>query len=329
MRAPDFWRHRGPLSGLLSPVSAIWRRRAAARIRQTTPEKVGVPVICIGNAVAGGAGKTPVAMSVAESLQRHGAKPYFLSRGYGGTTVQPTQVDPARHSAGDVGDEPLLLARHAPTWVARDRVAGAKAAVSAGAELVVLDDGFQNPSLHKDLSILVVDGGYGFGNRRVMPAGPLREDLEAAISRADAVAIIGTDLHGVENSLSGTKPILTARFVPRIEDDDLSGQTVLAFAGIGRPEKFFETLAGMGCDVVATKAFADHHPYTSDEVMRLIEDAAAAGAVAVTTEKDAVRLPAEARDIVRTLGVTLEWRDQVALDTLVSAELPATHTAKA
>lgn len=329
MRAPEFWRHRGLLSGLLLPVSTIWRRRAAARIRQATPASVDAPVICIGNAVAGGAGKTPVAISVVESLQRHGAKPHFLSRGYGGNTVQPTRVDPVHHSASDVGDEPLLLARHAPAWVARDRVAGAKAAITAGAELVVLDDGFQNPSLHKDLSILVVDGGYGFGNRRVMPAGPLREDLDAAISRADAVAIIGTDLHGVENVLSGTKPILAARFVPRIEDDDLSGQTVLAFAGIGRPEKFFETLAGMGCDIVATRAFADHHPYSSDEVMRLIEDAAAAGAVAVTTEKDAVRLPAEAHDIVRTLGVTLEWRDQMALDTLVAAALPTTHTAKA
>lgn len=321
MRAPDFWRHNGLLPALLSPASAIWRRRAAARIRRTAPEKVGVPVICIGNAVAGGAGKTPVAMSVSESLVRHGANPHFLSRGYGGTAIAPTRVDPARHAASDVGDEPLLLARHAPTWVARDRVAGAKAAVSAGAEIIVLDDGFQYPALHKDLSILVVDGGYGFGNRRVMPAGPLREDLDAAIDRADALAIIGTDHQGIEQSLADRKPVLAARFVPQIEDDDLSGMSVLAFAGIGRPEKFFETLAGMGCDLVATRAFADHHPYTSDEVIRLVEDASVAGAIAVTTEKDAVRLPAEARDIVRTLGVTLEWRDPAALDTLISRAL--------
>lgn len=333
MRAPEFWRHSGLLPALLSPVSAIWRHRAAARLRRAEPETVSIPVICIGNAVAGGAGKTPVAISVADSLIRQAAKPHFLSRGYGGTTTVPTLVDPAHHTAVDVGDEPLLLVRHAPTWVARDRVAGAQAAVSAGAELLILDDGFQNPSLHKDLSILVVDGGYGFGNRRVMPAGPLREDLDDAIDRADAIAIIGADLHGIEKSTSGGKPVLGARFVPRIEDDDLSGKTVLAFAGIGRPEKFFETLAGMGCDIVATRSFADHHPYTSDEVMRLVEDAAAAGAVPVTTEKDAVRLPAEARDIVHTLGVTLEWRDQSALDTLLSTALPparpTTQTAKA
>ena len=329
MRAPEFWRHNGLLPALLSPAGAIWRWRTASRIRRTVPEKAGVPVICIGNAVAGGAGKTPVAMSVADSLQRQGAKPHFLSRGYGGTTIAPTLVDPVHHSAHDVGDEPLLLARHAPTWIARDRVAGANAAVTAGAEIVILDDGFQNPSLHKDISILVVDGGYGFGNRRVMPAGPLREDLDHAIARADAVTIIGTDRHGIEASLSDRKPVLAARFVPRIEDDDLSGKAVLAFAGIGRPEKFFETLAGMGCDVVAARAFADHHPYTSDEVMRLVEDAATAGAIAVTTEKDAVRLPPEARDIVRPLGVTLEWRDRNALDTLLSPALSPALTAKA
>lgn len=329
MRAPEFWRHNGLLPVLLSPASAIWRCCAASRIRRATPRKADIPVICIGNAVAGGAGKTPVAMSVADRLLQRGGKPHFLSRGYGGTTIEPTLVDPAHHSARDVGDEPLLLARHAPAWVARDRVAGAQAAVSAGADAIVLDDGFQSPSLHKDISILVVDGGYGFGNRRVMPAGPLREDLDAAIARADAVTIIGTDHHGIEQSLSGGKPVLAARFVPRIEDDDLSGEAVLAFAGIGRPEKFFETLAGMGCDVVATRAFADHHPYTGDEVMRLLEDAAAAGAIAVTTEKDAVRLPAEARDIVRTLGVTLEWRDPAALDTLLSPALSPALTAKA
>ncbi|MFT5486466.1 MAG: tetraacyldisaccharide 4'-kinase [Paracoccaceae bacterium] len=329
MRAPEFWRHNGLLPVLLSPASAIWRHRAASRIRQASPQKVSVPVICIGNAVAGGAGKTPVAMSVADTLLRQGIKPHFLSRGYGGTTIEPTRVDPAHHSAHDVGDEPLLLARHAPTWVAHNRVAGAKIAVSAGAEIIVLDDGLQNPSLHKDISILVVDGGYGFGNRRVMPAGPLREDLNEVIARVDAVAIIGTDRHGIEQSLQSRKPVLAARFVPRVEDDDLSGRAVLAFAGIGRPQKFFETLAGMGCDVVATRAFADHHPYTSDEVMRLLEDAAAAGAIAVTTEKDAVRLPAETRDIVRTLGVTLEWRDQSSLDTLLSSALSPALTAKA
>ena len=323
MRAPDFWRRDGLLPLLLSPASAIWRRRAAARIANTTPEKVAAPVICIGNAVAGGAGKTPVAIAVCESLIRHGGTPHFLSRGYGGSLSGPVRVDPAQHDAGETGDEPLLLARHAPTWVAHDRVAGAKAACAAGARIIVMDDGYQNPSLFKNISVLVVDGGYGFGNGRVLPAGPLRESLDDAVDRADAVAIIGADLCGIEPLLGGRKPILSARFAPSIEDDDLSGRRVVAFAGIGRPAKFFETLAGMGCELVATRAFADHHPYTTDDVMRLIDTAAAAGAVPVTTEKDATRLPGEARAMIRTLRVTLEWRDGDALDKVVAPALQA------
>lgn len=323
MRAPEFWRRDGLLALLLSPASALWRRRTAARIARASPVKIAIPVICIGNAVAGGAGKTPVAIAVAESLKKRGGKPHFLSRGYGGRLSGPVRVDPGRHVAGDVGDEPLLLARHAPTWVARDRVAGARAAAAAGAGAIVMDDGFQNPALMKDVSVLVVDGGYGFGNRRVMPAGPLRESLENAVARADAIAIVGNDDYGVEREMTDRKQVIAARFVPAIEDDDLSGKPVVAFAGIGRPEKFFETLAGMGCDLIATRSFADHHPYTTDEVMRLVEIAASAGATAVTTEKDAMRLPADARDMVRALRVALEWRDPGALDTVIAPALQA------
>jgi tetraacyldisaccharide 4'-kinase len=323
MRAPDFWHRGGLLPLLLSPAGAIWRKRSAARFANASPSKVHAPVICIGNVVAGGAGKTPVALAVNEALTRHGVAGHFLSRGYGGTERGPLQVDPDLHSAADVGDEPLLLAQHAPTWIARDRVAGAQAAVAAGAQAIVMDDGFQNPSLFKDISILVIDGGYGFGNGYVMPAGPLREDLDAAVERADAIAIIGTDDAGVEKHLGGRQSVIAARFVPVIEDDDLSGRPVVAFAGIGRPEKFFETLSGMGCPLVATRSFADHHVYSADEVMRLIDTAAAAGAVAVTTEKDATRLPDAARDMVRTLRVTLEWRDSDALDTVLAPALQA------
>lgn len=323
MRAPDFWRRGGLLPALLAPVSAIWRRRAAARIANASPTRVASPVICVGNAVAGGAGKTPVAIAVAESARHQGAIPHFLSRGYGGSLPGPVCVNAEEHDAGAVGDEPLLLARHAPTWVARNRLAGAQSAAAAGAGVIVMDDGFQNPSIYKDVSILVVDGAYGFGNRRVMPAGPLRESLENALERADAVAIIGTDTYGVEAFVGTGKPVLGARFVPVIEDDDLSGKPVVAFAGIGRPEKFFETLAGMGCDLIETEPFADHHRYTVDEVMRLVETAAEVGAEAVTTEKDATRLPEKARDMVRTLRVTLEWRDPAALDKVIAPVLQA------
>lgn len=323
MRAPDFWRRGGLLPVLLSPVSAIWRNRAGARFAHASPSKVDAPVICIGNIVAGGAGKTPVALAVNEALAHHDVAAHFLSRGYGGTERGPLRVSPDLHTARDIGDEPLLLARHAPTWIARDRVGGAQAAVAAGAQAIVMDDGFQNPSLFKDVSILVIDGGYGFGNGYVMPSGPLREDLDSAVERTDAIAIIGTDEAGVEKQLGGRRPVIAARFVPVIEDDDLSGRPVVAFAGIGRPEKFFETLSGMGCTLVATRSFADHHVYSADEVMRLIDTAAAAGAVAVTTEKDATRLPDAARDMVRTLRVTLEWRDRDALDTVLAPALQA------
>jgi tetraacyldisaccharide 4'-kinase len=323
MRAPDFWRRNGMLPTVLSPLGMIWQARTTARIARTSPEKAGVPVICIGNAVAGGAGKTPVAIAVADSLMRREVTPHFLSRGYGGTQLGPVRVELGRHSAKDVGDEPLLLAMVAPTWVARERVAGATAAVSQGAGMIVMDDGFQNPSLFKDVSILVVDGGYGFGNRRVMPAGPLREPVEDALDRADAVAILGTDHQEIEKHIGGRKPVIVARFEPTLEDDDLSGMPVVAFAGIGRPAKFFETLSGMGCDLIATRSFPDHHNYTIDEIMRLVDAAAGAGAIVVTTEKDSVRLPEEASGMVRTLKVALEWRDRDALDKVVTMALQA------
>lgn len=313
MHAPEFWRHNGLLARLLSPASVIWTARTAERMRSTAPDRVDIPVLCIGNVVAGGAGKTPVALAIAERLLQAGVKPHFLSRGYGGSAKGPVRVEPETHTAPDVGDEPLLLAACAPTWVARDRSAGAKCAAAAGADVILMDDGFQNPGLHKDFSILVIDGGYGFGNGRVMPAGPLREPVAAAMARADAVVIVGDDTAFVEKTVGNSLPVLTARIVPRVAADKIAGQRVVAFAGIGRPEKFFETLAGLGCDLVETRSFGDHHAYTENEVMSLIETAAAAQAIPVTTEKDALRLPTSARDMVTLLGITLEWGDETAL----------------
>lgn len=323
MRAPDFWRRDGPIPRLLSPVSAIWRCAAARRLRAASPARAGVPVVCIGNLVAGGAGKTPVALSVAAVLAARGMTPHFLSRGYGGTDAGPLCVDPDAHDAARVGDEPLLLAAQAPTWVARDRIAGAKAAVDAGADILVMDDGFQDPALHKTVSLVVVDGAYGFGNGRVMPAGPLREPLEAGLARAQAAAIVGEDRAGAARAIGGRVPVLAARFVPVAGADAISGRRVVAFAGIGRPAKFFETLAGMGCEIVEAHAFADHHPYRAEEAMRLVDRAAEAGAIPVTTEKDAVRLPPDARRMVEVLRVTLEWRNTAALARVLAPVLTA------
>ncbi len=313
---PEFWTRRGPVPRLLQPLA--WGYAAAGTMRRALarPWRAPVPVICVGNLVAGGAGKTPVALSLAERLAARSIAAHILSRGYGGSTVGPERVDPARHGAAAVGDEPLLLAQAAPCWVARDRVAGAKAAITAGARLLLLDDGFQNPALAKDLSLLVVDGGYGFGNGRVLPAGPLREPLAAGLARADAVVLMGEDKSDV-TPLLADKPVLRARLVAE-NAADLAGRTVIAFAGIGRPAKFFATLEMLGARLVERHAFPDHHPYGEDELQRLHRAADAAGALLVTTAKDAMRLAPPWRTRLRILAVRVAWEDEAALEALLA-----------
>jgi tetraacyldisaccharide 4'-kinase len=316
MRAPGFWQNDGVLPALLAPAALCFAGGGWLRRRAVTPKSVAAPVICIGNLVVGGAGKTPVAIAVAERLIARGKTVHFLSRGYGGHAKGPVRVDPLLHTAADVGDEPLLLARIAPAWVSRDRAAGAAAAVAAGAAVIVMDDGFQNPGLEKDLSLLVADGGYGFGNGRVIPAGPLREPLAAGLARADAVALIGTDQRGVAEILPPSLPLLRAALAPLAAT--LAGRRVFAFAGIARPEKFFATLQSMGCILAGQRVFPDHHPYAEAEVAALIEEAQHADAVPVTTEKDAVRLAPSLRAGIETLPVAIRWRDEAAVDRLMS-----------
>jgi tetraacyldisaccharide 4'-kinase len=307
MRAPDFWRAdaRSPWPTLLAPASLVWR--VGARLRRRRPQRVAAKVISVGNLVVGGAGKTPTALALAERLLARGHVVHFITRGYGGRERGPLRVDIDRHVAAEVGDEPLLLAARAPTWVARDRAAGAEAAIAAGAKVLVLDDAHQNFALHKDLSLLVVDAGYGFGNGRVMPAGPLRETVAAGLARAQGVVLIGAG-----DVRTGNVPQIRASVQPA--NDDLRHRRVFAFAGIGRPEKFFATLRDLQCDIVATRSYPDHYAYTPDEVMRLAEAAAAAGARLVTTEKDLVRLPPEARRMAQALTVRLAFADGAMLD---------------
>ena len=279
------------------------------------PRRAPLPVVCVGNLVAGGAGKTPVALSIGVRLKQLGRRPHFLTRGYGGRVRGPLYVNSARHTARDVGDEALLLAAVAPTWVARDRPAGALAAAAAGAEVVVMDDGYQNPHLDKDVSFVVVDAEYGFGNERLMPAGPLREDVTRGLRRCQAAVLVGTDANGLAERLAGHGiPLLRATLEPRLESRHLEGRALVAFAGIGRPEKVFTTLAGMGCRLLGRHAFSDHHRYDADEIMTLVEEASEKGATLVTTEKDFVRLPEEARPMVRVLGVRIVWAEPEALD---------------
>jgi tetraacyldisaccharide 4'-kinase len=322
MRAPEFWRHDGLVPRLLSPLATAWSVGGALRQRFGRPAGTAIPVICVGNLVVGGAGKTPVALALARLLREEPPGPlHFVSRGYGGREPGPIQVDPDRHEAGDVGDEALLLADAAPTWVARYRRAGVAAAASAGAGLVVLDDGFQDPSVAKALSLLVVDGSYGFGNGRLLPAGPLREPVTRGLRRADAVVLIGADRVGIAARLPPDLPILHARLVPGGSAESLRGQAVFGFAGIGRPEKFFETLAAQGCRVRGTRAFPDHHPYRPDEILAVCEAAAALRALPVTTEKDAVRLPPDARAMVAVYPVRLAWADPDGVGRLIASRL--------
>jgi tetraacyldisaccharide 4'-kinase len=330
MREPSFWWGEASLaSAVLAPLAAIYGAVAQARLGGRG-RRAGAPVVCIGNLTVGGAGKTPTALAVARMLAAAGERPVFLSRGYGGTLAGPVRVDPARHGAYHVGDEPLLLARTAPTIVARDRVKGA--AIAAGASVIVMDDGFHNPSLAKDFSVLVVDARRGIGNGRVIPAGPLRAPLDAQLSRAHALVVVGTSSRAAAVAAAASVrdiPVLQARLRPDAAFIvGLGGARVLAFAGIGDPEKFFLTLADAGVALAARRSFPDHHRYTRAEAKALCEEAARAGLVLVTTEKDLARLGGadEAEELAaqaRALPVTLTFEDEERFKSLLLERLAA------
>jgi tetraacyldisaccharide 4'-kinase len=317
MRAPEFWQRDGLFPGLLAPAAALYAAATARRLRRPG-WRAPVPVICCGNATAGGAGKTTLALELGARLA--GRRVGFLTRGHGGRVGGVHRVDPACDSAALVGDEALLLAECAPAWVAADRAAGARAAVAAGAGVLVMDDGLQNPTLAKDFSFLVIDGYAGFGNRRVIPAGPLREPVAAAAARCAAAVLIGDDRCRAREALPPGLPVLRARL--ELQGlQDLAGRRVLAFAGIGIPEKFFAGLREAGVKLAGMQAFPDHHPYSRAEIDRLLARAAAADALPVTTAKDAVRLPAGLQARVRVAGVRLVWDDPAALDALLAPVL--------
>jgi len=319
MREPAFWwRKPGLAAHLLAPLAALYGAVAAYRMRQPG-RRARVPVICIGNLTLGGSGKTPAAITVARMLQAQSARPVFLTRGYGGQLTGPVMVAPT-HTAADVGDEPLLLARVAPTIVARDRVAGARAAEAAGAEIIVMDDGFQNPALSKTISVLVIDGRRGIGNGKVFPAGPLRAPLAAQIAHAQALLVVGDAGASAQAFIAAAKarvwpPVMTGRLVPDPSAlAALAGRRVLAFAGIGDPDKFFATLRGADIAIIEARGFDDHHVFTKAEAADLIARADAAQLTLVTTEKDQARMigsPALATLANRTtiLPVTLALDD--------------------
>lgn len=317
MQPPSFWYappgNPGVMPRLLAPLALLYAGATARRVAKPG-WRAPVPVICVGNINLGGTGKTPTVIALSQRLLARGHSPHIVSRGYGGMLHGPVRV--TAQSADDVGDEPLLLAAFAPTWVAKDRAAGARAAVAEGATVLILDDGFQNPTITKDLNIVVVDAARGFGNGRVLPAGPLREPVAKGLVRADLLMSIGDTAaqHDFAQTWPHCRPQVTATLEPLATGMPWSQSRVFAFAGIGHPEKFFKTLRALGADVAGTCPLEDHQAFTPALLTRLQRDAAALNAQLVTTEKDAVRLPASFRPKVLTLPVRLEINDLDLLD---------------
>ena len=338
MREPAFW-HRPPswISYLLLPLAAVYGAVAALRMQRSGLD-AGIPVFCVGNYHMGGAGKTPTVLALTRILRELGETPVVLSRGYGGRLRGPVMVDPHRHAAADVGDEPLMLSSTVPVAVSRDRVDGVALAKSQGASVILMDDGFQNPAVQKDAALIVIDSDRGVGNAFVFPAGPLRAPLSAQLDRTDALVVVGagTAAGAIAKRIASRpgRPVLSAHLVP---DDAalaaLANKRVLAFAGIGDPARFFRTLRGSGIDVVRERAFADHHPFSQGDIDALIAEARRDQLTLVTTEKDLVRLrkkgelPVSVREIL-TLPVTLEFADEKTLRRFLGERLFAARQKK-
>ena len=325
LQQPGFWNDPPSrpqrLTKLLSPFGFAIGRVAILRHRFARPAPSPVPTLSIGNLTMGGHGKTPLALDIAKRLRANGVNAHLVTRGYRGREKGPHRVNPDSDDYRRVGDEPLLLATVAPTWVARDRAAGVRSAADAGADIAILDDGHQNHSISKTTALIAVDADSGFGNARVFPAGPLREPVASGLARADAVVLTGRGEFEPDTSL----PVIRARFQPVSTGLTVAGARVFAFAGIAFPEKFFRTLKDLGAQLVRSESFPNHHPYPTLTILRLIRDAGSLGALLVTTEKDAVRIPQRFRTSIAVQKIEVEFEDEKVLDQILEPALEAAN----
>jgi len=323
MKTPSFWESRNAISTMLAPFSILYDIVGTLKRAQIKPTAFPIPIVCIGNLTAGGAGKTPIALHIGKKLKERNVGAFYLSRGYGGKQDGPLLVNPKKHKARDVGDEPLLLAEVLPTVIAKDRVSGARYAITKGAKIIVMDDGFQNPSIVKSLSLLVIDGQRVFGNGLMIPAGPLREQPENGFRRAHAIVVLNRSTR--VPPLPADRPVLYARSEPQFADS-LKGKKVIPFCGIAYPDKFFDSVISTGAQIVEKAAFGDHYQYSKMDIQKLLFKAYIADAMLITTAKDAVRLPAELRDCIAVLDMTVEFESPAMLDILIDYILKPDET---
>ena len=302
LKAPKFWYLKKDtfLSRSLYPFSLLFRLGTKFRNIASHTNKFAFPVICIGNIVVGGAGKTPVAIKIGELLKIAGYNPHFISKGYAGVIKKSTLVE-TWHSPQSVGDEPLLLSEIAPTWIGKDRNNSIKLAKNMGADCIIMDDGFQNPTIHKDFSIIVINASQEFGNKRVMPSGPLRESIVRGLSRTNLIIVIGEIKNSLQKNIPDHIPVIQAKFKINNENKIFKGQKITAFAGIAYPEKFFTSLREQGAKIIKEITYPDHHIYNENDLLSLAEIANKTQSILVSTQKDFVRVPKSYRSLVNTL----------------------------